>query len=177
MCFSLVAVSWGYSLVVMHGLIIGLASLVVEQHHSVVVADRFSCSVAEGIFPCTIFLGPQDPFRTCLWISVSGFSLYSLTWLLLGEFLETCIWSPFIQRMDSWLHPWIMSGQWFTHLSSSQLLSPNSSDKALYLSFKEDKRSNSPSEHNTSPLSSNSDVSLSTSWTSDPAPALRKGAD
>ena len=88
MGFSLVAVSWGYSLVVMLGLIIGVASLVVEQHHSIVVADGFSCSVAGGIFPCTIFLGSQDPFRTCLWISVSGFSLYCPTWRLLGEFLR-----------------------------------------------------------------------------------------
>ena len=48
MGFSLVAVSWGYSLVVMLGLIIGVASLVVEQHHSIVVPDGFSCSVAGG---------------------------------------------------------------------------------------------------------------------------------
>ena len=52
--FSLVVGSWGYSLVVIHGLI-AVASLVVEEalgtRASVVVVHRFCCSEARGIFP------------------------------------------------------------------------------------------------------------------------------
>ena len=164
--------------------------LTLEQNYHTVILDfwkavKYLCANEKMSFPQN---SPQKVSTSVIWMArplkQCPCTLYNLhkhslmeTAGLLGEFLETCIWSSLIQRMDSWLNPWVMSGQWFTHLSSSQFLSPNSSDKASYLSSKEDKRPNSPSEHNTSPLSSNSDVSLCTSWTPDPAPALPKGAD
>ena len=53
---SLVVVSWGYSLVVVHGLLAAEASLVVGhgQYRAwtrVILAHGLSCPVARGIFP------------------------------------------------------------------------------------------------------------------------------
>ena len=53
---SLVAVSGGYSLVMLHGILTAVASLVVEfglsgLQASAAVLHRLSCSLAHGIFP------------------------------------------------------------------------------------------------------------------------------
>ena len=111
--------------------------------------------------------------RNCLWISFPDLSLGRPTQLLLEAlFRDLQPISP-VPRIDSWLHLWVMSGQRFTHVRSSQLLSPCSSDRASYLLSKENKSPNSlTSRARCGGLqSSNQDVPPTTSWPCSPAPA------